>query len=136
MFYKVKFKILVPNGCGSCPLSRFPRTAEERAAWLDRVAEQDEPPEPEDWPGPDDELTAEEVAELAELRQSAEADALATADAVARGLPGGQYVRPGRRGPGQAGSARPSPGESASRAGAFGAGMARGRCRLGSADRA
>ena len=104
-----------------------PMTAAERAAWLDRVAEQDEPPAPEeweDWPGPDDELTAADLAELAGLREAAEADALATAEAVARGLPGGQYVRPERRGPGLPGSARPLPGESCSRAGAFGAGMA------------
>jgi hypothetical protein len=95
-------------------------SATERAAWLDRVAEEDEPPELEDWPEPE-ELTAAEVAELAGLREEAEADARA---AAARGLPGGQYVRPERRGPGQLGSARPLPGESRSRAGAFGAGMA------------
>ena len=101
-----------------------PMSAEERDAWLDRVAEQDEPLDLEEWSQSDDELTAEDLAELAELRAAAEADALAAAEAAARGLPGGQYVRPGRRGPGQPGSARPSSGESASRAGAFGAGMA------------
>ena len=102
-------------------------TAAERAAWLDRVAEQDEPPGPEEWeewPGADDELTAAEVAELAELRAAAEADARATAEAVARGLPGGQYVRAERRGPGLPGSVRCYPGEFSSRAAAFGAGMA------------
>src|SRR5579864_3644689 len=96
-----------------------PMTAQERAAWLDRVAEQDEPPEPEEWPGPDDELTAEDLAELAELRAAAEADARAAAEAAARGLPGGQYVRPERRGPGQPGSARGYPGEFSGRAAAF-----------------
>ncbi len=63
-----------------------PMTAEERAAWLDRVAEEHEPPgaeEWEDWPGPDDELTAEDLAELAGLREAAEADALAAAEAAA-----------------------------------------------------
>jgi len=64
-----------------------PMTAAERAAWLDRVAEQDEPPAPEEWeewPGPDDELTAEDLAELAELRAAAGADARATAEAGRR----------------------------------------------------
>ena len=104
-----------------------PMTAAERAVWLDRVAGEDEPPGPEEWeewPGADDELTAAEVAELAELRAAAEADARATAEAVARGLPGGQYVRAERRGPGLPGSVRCYPGEFSSRAAAFGAGMA------------
>jgi len=51
-------------------------TAQERAASLDRVAEEDEPPGLEEWSGPDDELTA---ADLAELREAAEADARAAA---------------------------------------------------------
>jgi hypothetical protein len=89
-------------------------SAAERAAWLDRVAEEDDAWEWEEWPEPE-ELTADELAELAELREAAEA---------MRGLPGGQYVRPVRRGPGQPGSARPAPGESCSQAAAFGAGMA------------
>ncbi len=101
-----------------------PMSAAERAAWLDRVAEEDQPPDLEEWSGSDDELTAADLADLAELREAAEADALAAADAVARGLPGGQYVRPERRGPGHSGSARLRPGESCSRAAAFGAGMA------------
>ena len=101
-----------------------PMSAEERDAWLDRVAEQDEPLDLEEWSQSDDELTAEDLAELAELRAAAEADALAAAEAAARGLPGGQYVRPGRRGPGQPGSARCYPGEFSGRAAAFGAGMA------------
>ncbi len=101
-----------------------PMTAAERAAWLERVAEQDEPPGLEEWSGPDDELTAADLAELAELREAAEAAALAAADAVRRGMPGGQPIRLKSRGPGYPGSARPSPGESCSRAAAFGAGMA------------
>src|SRR5260370_39830628 len=60
-----------------------PMTAEEREAWLDRVAEEDEPWDLEEWSGPDDELTAEDLAELAELRAAAEADARAAAEAAA-----------------------------------------------------
>src|SRR5260370_8551050 len=89
-------------------------TAAERAAWRERVAEQDEPPGLEEWSGPDDELTAADLAELAELREAAEAAALAAADAVRRGMPGGQPIRLKSRGPGYPGSARPSPGESCS----------------------
>src|SRR5260370_15048813 len=84
-----------------------PMSAEERDAWLDRVAEQDEPLDLEEWSQSDDELTAEDLAELAELRAAAEADALAAAEAAARGLPGGQYARPGRPRPGQAGAPPP-----------------------------
>jgi Domain of unknown function (DUF222) len=88
-----------------------PMTAEEREAWLDHLAETDEPPgseEEEDWAdcGP---LTG---AELAEAREGA-----AAGPAVWAGLAG-------RRGPGQPGSARIWPGESASPAAAFGSGLA------------
>jgi len=90
-------------------LDRDPATAAERAAWLDRVAEHDEPPEPEEYEDFDP-LTAEE---LAEVRQAASDDLLAIKAATT-----------GRRGPGQPGSARVFPGESASPAAGFGPGMA------------
>jgi len=90
-------------------LDRDPMTAAEREAWLDRVAESDDPPEPEEFEDFDP-LTAEE---LAEVRQAAGDDLLAVEAATT-----------GRRGPGQPGSARVFPGESASPAASFGAGMA------------
>jgi hypothetical protein len=89
-------------------LDRDPATAEERAAWLDRVAAADEPPEPEEYEDFDP-LTP---AELAEIRQAAADDLLAVEAATT-----------GRRGPGQPGSARVFPGESASPAAGFGPGM-------------
>jgi hypothetical protein len=90
-------------------LDRDPATAEERAAWLDRVCQFDEPPEPEEYEDFDP-LTAEE---LAEVRQAAGDDLLAVTAATS-----------GRRGPGQPGSARVFPGESSSPAAGFGPGMA------------
>ena len=90
-------------------LDRDPMTAAEREEWLDRVCEQDEPPEEEEYEdyAP---LTAEE---LAEVREAAADDLLAVRAATT-----------GRRGPGQPGSARIFPGETSSRAAAFGPGMA------------
>jgi len=97
-----------------------PMTAAEREAWLDRLCEQDDDPSdaPQEYWDPEscapppgqDELTAEELAGIGE----AAADEMLALDAASAG----------RRGPGQAGSARMFPGESASRAGGFGAGMA------------
>jgi len=89
-------------------LDRDPATAEELAAWLDRVAEFDEPPEPEEFEDFDP-LTP---GELAEIREAAADDLLAVKAATT-----------GRRGPGQPGSARVFPGESSSRAAGFGPGM-------------
>ena len=86
-------------------------TAEEREAWLDQLAEADEPPEEDDagdWENPAP-LTAEELAEAR--------DGAAAGPTVWAGLAG-------RRGPSQPGSARVYPGESASRAAAFGSGLA------------
>jgi hypothetical protein len=85
-----------------------PMTPEQLEAWLDHLAETGEPPEEEDWEdfAP---LTAEE---LAEAREGAAAGPAVWA-AIA-----------GRRGPGQPGSARVFPGESASQAASFGTGMA------------
>ena len=101
-------------------LGRDPMTAEEREAWLDRLCEQDDDPfdAPQEYWDPEscapppgqDELTDEE---LAEVREAADDEMLAL-DAASTG----------RRGPGQTGSARTFPGESASRAGGFGGGMA------------
>src|ERR1700745_3605234 len=101
-------------------LDRDPMTAAEREAWLDRVCAQDDDPaaEPQEcWdpesstpPPGQDELTAEELAGVA----AAAADEGLALDAASTG----------RRGPGQAGSARTFPGESASRAAGFGTGMA------------
>jgi len=86
-------------------------TPEEREAWLDWVCEHDEPPDLDANEDGEDFtlLTAEE---LAEAREGAAAGPAVWA-AVA-----------GRRGPGQLGSARVYPGESASRAASFGSGMA------------
>ena len=77
-------------------------------AWLDRAREHDEPPLEEEYEDHAP-LTAEE---LAEIRQAA-ADELLAVEAASTG----------RRGPGQPGSARLFPGESSSRAAAFGPGM-------------
>ena len=87
-----------------------PMSAQERAAWLDRVAEQDEPPGLEEWPDPEEELTAAELAEIGE----AAADQMLAIEAAATG----------RRGPGQPVSARIFPGQSDSPAAGFGPGMA------------
>src|SRR5690242_16287617 len=99
---------------------RDPMTAAEREAWLDRLCAQDDDPsdQPEEYLDPEscapppgqDELTAEELAGIA----GAAADELLAAEAATTG----------RRGPGQAGSARVFPGESGSRAAGFGPGMA------------
>jgi hypothetical protein len=95
-------------------------TAGEREAWLDRLCAQDDDPAdaPQEYWDPEscapppgqDELTDRE---LAEVREAA-GDEMLALDAAGTG----------RRGPGQAGSARVFPGESASRAAGFGTGMA------------
>src|SRR5690349_21599905 len=81
----------------------------ERETWLDRVREHDEPPLEEEYEDHEP-LTEEELAEIGE----AAADELLAVKAATTG----------RRGPGQPGSARVFPGESSSRAAAFGPGMA------------
>ena len=85
----------------------------ERESWLDRAREHDEPPEPDEYedyaPLAGEELTGEELAGIGE----AAADELLAVGAASTG----------RRGPGQPGSARVFPGESSSRAAAFGPGM-------------
>src|SRR5690348_16890127 len=101
-------------------LDRDPVSAAEREAWLDRLCQADDDPRdaPQEYwdpeasapPPGEDELTAEELAGAAE----AAADEMLALDAASTG----------RRGPGQAGSARVFAGESASRAAGFGTGMA------------
>ena len=101
-------------------LDRDPMTAAEREAWLDRLCAQDDDPAdaPQEYRDPEsstpppgqDELTAGELAGIA----AAAGDEMLALDAASTG----------RRGPGQAGSARVFPGESASRAAGFGTGMA------------
>ena len=60
---------------------------------------------------------------IAECREITAEEAAFAVRAAARGLPGGTPVAEGRRGPGQPGSAERAPGEFASRAAGFGAGM-------------
>ncbi len=101
-------------------LDRDPMTAAEREAWLDRLCAQDDDPAdaPQEYWDPEscapppgqDELTADELAGVA----AATGDEMLALDAASTG----------RRGPGQAGSSRTFPGESASRAAGFGTGMA------------
>ncbi len=108
-----------------------PVSAEELEAWLDHLAEQDEPFNPEEYPDPDgppppgeDELT---VAEIAEVLEAVEAEARGAENAARAGTAGALALIAalgGRRGPGQPGSAGRFPGESGSRAGAFGTGLA------------
>ena len=90
-------------------LDRDPMTAQEREALLDRICEEDEPPELEDY-GDFEPFTADELAGI----EAAAADDLLAVKAATTG----------RRGPGQPGSARVFPGESASPAASFGPGMA------------
>src|SRR5256885_449287 len=78
----------------------------ELETWLDRAREHDEPP------GEDEEYAPLSVEELAEIEEAAADELLAVKAATT-----------GRRGPGQPGSARAFPGESASPAAAFGPGM-------------
>ena len=109
-----------------------PMTAGERAAWLDHLAE-DEALDPEEYPDPDgppppgeDQLTA---AEIAGIREVTAAEARAAEQAARSGARcaaalGAMAALGGRRGPGQPGSAARYPGESGSRAAAFGTGLA------------
>src|SRR6185369_2289732 len=91
-------------------LDRDPMTAAEREASLDRLCEQDEGHlQEEDEYGNVEPFTVEE---LAEIREAA-ADELLAVEAATTG----------RRGPGQPGSARVFPGQSASPAAGFGPGM-------------
>jgi uncharacterized protein DUF222 len=101
-------------------LDRDPMTAAEREAWLDWLCAQDDDPadapqeywDPESCAPPpgEDELTVEELVGI----RAAAGDEILALDAASTG----------RRGPGQAGSARVFPGESDSRTAGFGTGMA------------
>jgi hypothetical protein len=106
-------------------------TEEDWLAWCEATAGQAEPFDPEEWfdpggpppPGPD-ELSA---AELAGIAEAVEGVARAAAVGARLGTTGALAVlaaSPGRRGPGQPGSARRFAGESSSRAAAFGTGLA------------
>src|SRR5690348_3115657 len=98
------------------------RTEEDWLAWCESVENQ---------LGPDEEESAEDFAPwdvdmdaiIAECREITAEEAAFAVRAAARGLPGGTPVADGRRGPGQPGSAERRPGEFASRAAGFGAGM-------------
>jgi Domain of unknown function (DUF222) len=81
----------------------------EREVWLARAREHDDPPGEDEDDANFEPFTAEELAEIRE----ATADELLAVKAATTG----------RRGPGQPGSARVFPGESASRAAGFGPGM-------------
>jgi Domain of unknown function (DUF222) len=85
-----------------------PMTAAELEAGLDWVGEHDEPPGPDEFEDVEP-FTPEELAEI----QAAAADELLAVEAATTG----------RRGPGQPGSARVFPGQSASPAAGFGPGM-------------
>ena len=108
-----------------------PMTEQEREAWLDALAGREEPVDPEEYPDPDgppppgeDELTPQESTEI---REATEAEARAAANGARSGTTGALAAvaaRAGRRGPGQPGSACRFPGESSSRAAAFGTGLA------------
>ena len=107
-----------------------PMSEEEREAWLDALAGEDEPSDPEEYPDPEgppppgqDELTPGEIAGIGE---ATEAEARGAANGARSGTTGALAAvaaRAGRRGPGQPGSARRFPGESSSRAAAFGTGL-------------
>ena len=97
------------------------RAEEDWLAWCEAVEEQlgpdeDEPEDAAPWDVDIDAL-------IAECREITAEEAALAARAARRGLPGGTPVADGRRGPGQPGSAARRPGEFASRAAGFGAGM-------------
>jgi hypothetical protein len=110
---------------------RDPLSEAEWLAWCEATAGPDEPFDPAEWFDPDgppppgeDVLTA---AELGGIADAVEGVARASADGARLGTAGALAVlatSAGRRGPGQPGSARVFPGESASRAAAFGTGLA------------
>ena len=108
-----------------------PLSEEDWLAWCEATAGQDEPFDPGEWRDPEgppppgeDELTPGELAGIAEAVQGAAAAAAAGARLGAAGALGVIAASAGRRGPGQPGSARVFPGESSSRAAAFGSGLA------------
>ena len=108
-----------------------PMTEEEQEAWLDAVAALGEPFDPEEWfdpegppPPGEDQLTAEELAGIRQVMDDQPEAAAAAARLKSTGAIGAIAASLGRRGPGQPGSAHRFPGESSSRAAAFGSGLA------------
>src|SRR6266487_5814174 len=101
------------------------RAEEDWLAWCEAAEATGEP-----W-DPDEEEPGEDAAPwdvdldalIAECREITAEEAALAARAARLGLPGGTPVAEGRRGPGQPGSAERRPGEFASRAAGFGAGM-------------
>ena len=102
-----------------------PMTEEDWLAWCDATAARDEPPGDPDEEEPDSSVPWDCDLEqlVAECHQITAEEAALAARAARLGLPGGQFITPGRRGPGQPGSARRQPGEYLSRAAGFAAGM-------------
>src|SRR6266567_767487 len=97
---------------------------EEWLAWCDAAADQDEPSDPdEEDPDSAAPWDYDLDAIIAECRQVTAEETAAAARAARLGLPAGQPIPLARRGPGQPGSARLSPGEYLSRAAGFAAGM-------------
>jgi hypothetical protein len=99
------------------------RAEEDWLAWCESVEDQlspDDEEEPDEGAAP---WNVDLDALIAQCREITAEEAAFAARAVARGLPGGTPVADGRRGPGQPGSAVRRPGEFASRAAGFGAGM-------------
>ena len=103
-----------------------PVSEKEWLAWCAATAEEDEPPDPDEvepdldgLPGPWEYDLAQVVAECRRITAD---EAAACARATWLGLLGGQPVGLERRGPGQPGSARRSPGEHLSRAAGFATG--------------
>jgi hypothetical protein len=95
---------------------------EDWLAWCEAVENQLGPDEEE--PGDAAPWDVDIGALIAECREITAEEAALAARAAGWGLPGGTPVADGRRGPGQPGSAVRRPGEFASRAAGFGAGMA------------
>jgi hypothetical protein len=101
-----------------------PRREEDWLAWCEALEASGQALDPDD-EEPDDAAPwdVDLDALIAECREIT-AEEAAFADRAARlGLPGGTPIADGRRGPGQPGSAERRPGEFASRAAGFGAGM-------------
>jgi hypothetical protein len=108
-----------------------PMSEAEWLAWCEATAGQDQPFDPEEWwdpqdpPAPgEDELTAAELAGIVDAVEGVAAAAAAGPRLGATGALAVLAASAGRRGPGQPGSAQVLPGESASRAAAFGTGLA------------
>ena len=103
------------------------RAEEDWLAWCEALEASGQPLGPDDEEEPDEDAApwdADLDGIIAECREITAEEAALAARAARRGLPGGTPVADGRRGPGQPGSAERRPGEFASRAAGFGAGMA------------